>query len=149
MALAVLTHRIHEHMPVTKHLQFELKEWRDETLLLMAPLAVNANDKGSFFAGSQVALCTLAGWAFTTLLAEQEVEGLVDVVAVNSDIHYQVPLLTDAFFQVQPLNAALFKRRMQRRGKAKLKLDVQVLNQAAEVTSMFSAVYYAREPRLL
>lgn len=147
MALIELTQRIHTHIPITQYIGFKLAGWEAETLTLAAPLAVNSNDKGSFFAGSQVTLCTLAGWALTTLLAEQVVGEQVDVVAVNSDIHYQIPLLTDAVVTARGLNSALFLRRIKRRGKAKLKVEVEIRNQANEITSVFSAVYYARYPQ--
>lgn len=149
MSLTELTQRIQTHIPVTRHLGFSLQRWESDVLSVTAPLEINRNDKGSFFAGSQVALCTLSGWALTTLLAEQALDAVVDVVAVNSDIHYQVPLLTDAQVRARTLGAGLFARRMKRRGKAKLKVEVTLLNQNGEVTSMFSAVYYARTPQQL
>jgi|SRR5699024_10620971 len=144
MALTKLTQRIQTHIPITQHIGFELKAWETDVLTVMAPLAVNSNDKGSFFAGSQVMLCTLAGWGLATLLAEQAIDEPVDVVAVNNDIHYQIPLLTDALVTARGLSTALFLRRIKRRGKAKLKVEVEVRNQANEITSVFSAVYYAR-----
>ncbi len=147
MALQALTQRIHHHIPLAKHTAFELQTWQEHRLQLTAPLAVNSNDKGSFFAGSQVALCTLGGWALTTLMAEQVAGRTVDVVAVNSNMHYQIPLLTAAQVEVQGVNGDLFCRRIQRRGRAKLQVEVKVYNQAGEITTVFSAIYYARTPQ--
>ena len=149
MALTELTQRIHAHIPITQHIGFEFIEWDADLLTATAPLQVNRNDKGSFFAGSQVTLCTLAGWGLTTLLAEQATEEPVDVVAVNSDIHYQIPLFSDAQVAALGFNTTLFVKRIKRRGKAKLRVEVQLLNQAGEVTSLFSAIYYARVARKL
>ncbi len=56
-------------IPLTAHLDFQFTDFNGEQLTPTAPLGPNHNDKGTFFAGSQATLLTLAGWACTTLMA--------------------------------------------------------------------------------
>ncbi|WP_299126110.1 YiiD C-terminal domain-containing protein, partial [uncultured Alcanivorax sp.] len=71
MDLATLAEQVRDAIPLTRHLDFQLETFDGQSLTLTAPLAPNHNDKGTFFAGSQSALLTLAGWSLTTLLARQ------------------------------------------------------------------------------
>lgn len=144
MAFSEFTERVHQEIPFTQHLQFEILSQQGSNLTMVAPLSVNANDKGSFFAGSQVTLCTLAGWSLTTLLSQRVLTEHVDVVAVRSDIHYQKPLLSDARVTAKALNYDKFKNRLMRRGKASLDISVWLKNQNGEITTAYTAVYYAR-----
>jgi len=54
-------------------------------LVLEAPLAINFNDKRTAFAGTLASLCTLSGWAMTSLICEAA--GLkADIAAIHSEI---------------------------------------------------------------
>ena len=98
--LDALADRVRAAIPLTTHLDFRFTAFDGERLTLTAPLAPNHNDKGTFFAGSQAALLTLAGWACTTLMADSvaanaavgEGEASVDVVAVESSLQFRAPL---------------------------------------------------------
>lgn len=93
--LEVFAEHIREQIPLTRHLDFQILSWDGDTLHMKAGLAPNINDKGSVFAGSQTALLTLAGWAYTTLLSLPED---VDVVAAGSEIAFAAPIMGDAEF---------------------------------------------------
>lgn len=144
--LTALAERVREAIPLTRHLDFSLLEWRSGELLLGAPLAPNVNDKGTFFAGSQAALLTLGGWALTTLEGEVCVPQ-VDVVAAESALQYVAPLRADATLRVQASEEDLdrFARRLTRRGRARLAISATLLSPSGEVVARFNAQYLARD----
>lgn len=144
--LAALEARIRAHIPLAEHLAFRLDRHDPGALLLHAPLEPNVNDKGTFFAGSQAALLALAGWALTTLEAEQRV-ARADVMAVESSLQHLAPARFDARLQARATPAALerFRDRLGRRGRGKLELQVELLGPAGERATTYQGLYMARQ----
>ncbi|MFP1683290.1 YiiD C-terminal domain-containing protein [Alloalcanivorax sp. C16-1] len=150
--LDALAERVRAAIPLTRHLAFRFTGFDGATLTLTAPLAPNHNDKGTFFAGSQVALLTLAGWACTTLLAEAliaetaDIEGLVDVVAVEGNQNYRLPLDDDLTLTatVTDNDRRRFRERLARRGKATLTVDARATNPAGDTVCEYQGLYLAR-----
>src|SRR5699024_493846 len=145
MLLTNLTQRIHQNIPISQYYAFELMDWQAETLIVSAPLSGNNNDKGTFFAGSQVALCTLSGWALTTLLAEKTHEPNVDVVAVETAIRYVKPLESQATLRAVAKNMRQFQQRFVSKKRAVLMLSVAIVNDQGEITSEFTGRYFATQ----
>ncbi len=133
---------IREHIPLTRHLDFQLLEWDGERLRMRAGLAVNVNDKGSLFAGSQTALLTLAGWAYTTLLARPL---QVDVVAGTSSMAFRAPIRAD--MEITAIASAdscdRFRQRLLRRGKAPLTVSVLAGEVGGSPTTEYQGNYLA------
>lgn len=145
--LTALTERICDRIPLTRQLGFTLAEHRPGQLRMTAPLAPHINDKGTFFAGSQSALLTLAGWSLTTLEAEAVNSDLGNnVVAVESSLRYLAPLAADAVITARASDDALtlFRERYARKGKAVLLLTVTLCDPHGKLASEFDAVYLAR-----
>lgn len=142
--LSQLEERIREQIPLTQHLGFRLEQRVAARLTLAATLDGNSNDKGTMFAGSITSLCTLVGWALTTLLAE-EAGVQADVLAVKNAIRYQLPIQSDARFTTSVDEDALasFDERLTRRGKARLPVQVEVWA-AGECCASFEGDYLAR-----
>ncbi len=72
--------------------QFDVRSTRVDTsgLVLEAPLAINFNDKHTAFAGTLASLCTLSGWAMTSLICKAA--GLkADIAAMHSERTYARP----------------------------------------------------------
>lgn len=145
-ALSALEQRIREHIPLCRHLTFELLHHQPGALRLSAPLQDHINDKSTFFAGSQAALFTLGGWALTTLEAEQVAGQPVDVVAVENQLKYTAPLAGDMVINVtaEAEGLALFSQRLARRGKARLSLTAVGLSPSEETVSLWRGEYLAR-----
>ncbi|WP_101676207.1 YiiD C-terminal domain-containing protein [Alloalcanivorax mobilis] len=124
--LTALARKVRDAIPLTRHLAFEYLHFDGDTLTLQAPLEPNHNDKNTFFAGSQAALVTLAGWSLTTLLAEHHGHPS-DVVAVDSQLRYTRPL-TGALRLHARLDddtaLARFRDGLQRKGRARLAVTV-------------------------
>lgn len=140
-----LARQVRDAIPLTGHLSFDYQDFDGELLTVTAPLAPNHNDKGTFFAGSQAALVTLAGWSLTTLLANRA--GLPsDVVAVKSELRYTLPLHGDLRLQARADDdqRQRFNERLRHKGRAALTVTVRGLNPAGDVVCEFQGVYLAR-----
>jgi len=144
-----LARRVRAAIPLTSHLDFRFTGFDGERLTLTAPLAPNHNDKGTFFAGSQSALLTLAGWACTTLMADAVVgpDGpSVDVVAVESSLQYRAPLSGDIVIHAQGEagQSGRFHQRLKRRGKASLRVLAQATDANGVLVCEYQGLYLAR-----
>ena len=152
--LDALADRVRAAIPLTTHLDFRFTAFDGERLTLTAPLAPNHNDKGTFFAGSQAALLTLAGWACTTLMADSvaanaavgEGEASVDVVAVESSLQFRSPL--HGAIEIRAWagdgESGRFHQRLKRRGKASLAILARATDAQGVVVSEYQGLYLAR-----
>ncbi|WP_414433531.1 YiiD C-terminal domain-containing protein [Alcanivorax sp. IL1] len=109
------------------------------------PLGPNHNDKGTFFAGSQSALLTLAGWGLTTLLAQQSGHP-ADVVAVETSLEYKLPLDGDLQItaSISEEDRERFAQRLSRRGKATLRIHAKGTDVDGKVVCLYQGLYLAR-----
>lgn len=152
--LDALADRVRAAIPLTTHLDFRFTAFDGERLTLTAPLAPNHNDKGTFFAGSQAALLTLAGWACTTLMADSvaanaavgEGAASVDVVAVESSLQFRAPLHGDIEIRARAEDgeSGRFHQRLKRRGKASLAILARATDAQGVVVSEYQGLYLAR-----
>lgn len=143
-SLVALAEQIRSAIPLSRHLDFRLLERDGARLTLAAPLAPNQNDKGTMFAGSISTLSTLAGWALTGQLAA-DLGCEVDVLAVSGSIEYLLPIQAEAIFvaTADAELAPLFAERLPRKGRARLRVQVEVCV-AEAVCARFSGDYLAR-----
>ena len=145
MDLDALAERVRDAIPLTRHLDFTFTDFDGLSLIVTAPLGPNHNDKGTFFAGSQSALLTLAGWGLTTLLAQQS-GNPADVVAVETSLEYKLPLQGDLQIAVS-INEEerdRFVQRLSRRGKATLRVHAQGSATDGKVVCLYQGLYLAR-----
>lgn len=145
MDLAALAEQVRNAIPLTRHLAFQLETFDGQALTLTAPLAPNHNDKGTFFAGSQSALLTLAGWSLTTLLARQAGVN-ADVVAVKTGLEYLLPLNSDIHITATAStdDISRFEHRLHRRGKASLAILAQGTSANGARVCEYQGLYLAR-----
>jgi thioesterase domain-containing protein len=138
---------LRDAMPVAGRLGVEVADYRDGTLSLRAPLALNLNDKGTAFAGSLAMIATLAGWSLVwLLLREHGVNG--DIVLQDSTVKYLRPVVEDFVAtaavpggsEVQPMLDALA-----RKGKGRLKLEVTVADSAGVIVRFIGRYVVARK----
>lgn len=147
--LEALAARVRAAIPLTTHLDFRFTDFNGEQLTLTAPLGPNHNDKGTFFAGSQASLLTLAGWACTTLMADSAVgeeEASVDVVAVESSLQFRAPLHGDIEIRARADDgeSGRFHQRLKRRGKATLRILAQATDAQGLLVCEYQGLYLAR-----
>ncbi|MCK0152899.1 thioesterase domain-containing protein [Alcanivorax sp. S6407] len=143
ISLDTLAEQVRDAIPLTRHLHFRFEEFDGDRLVLCAPLGPNHNDKGTFFAGSQSALLTLAGWSLTTLLAHQ-CDLPADVVAVETQLKYTLPLDSDLRITVTTEQRQRFEQRLEARGKASLRITAVGCGDDGKTVCEFTAAYLAR-----
>ena len=142
---AALTAVWHDRMPLTTALGVEIGTLDGERLELLLPLAPNVNHKGTVFAGSLSALATLAGWSALWLVL-REAHEQAHVVIQDASIHYKVPARGDVTARVAlPAGAAREKwlGALGKKGRARLGLEVEVVDAAGEVVATFEGRYVA------
>ena len=136
-----LRHRVH----MTGHFQIMAGDLTGDSLTLCAPLEANLNDKQTAFAGTLATLCTLSGWAMTSLVCGER--GLeADIAVVRSDIAYLRPCgddpITARCFRPDALVVTQFLDEMQSRARAELELRAEVRSrekQAVEFVGRYCA----------
>ena len=89
-ALERLVRYLRENVPMARHFDIRAGQVDDRELVLEAPLASNFNDKQTAFAGTLASLCTLSGWAMTSLVCE-EAGYQTDIAVIRSDVRYARP----------------------------------------------------------
>ncbi len=144
--LLALQQQIETQIPLTQALALQLQERQSHTLSLTAPLAPNCNDKGTMFAGSISTLCTLAGWALATLLAE-DVGYNADVLAVKNQMHFIAPIQSEAqvVASVTPDSPSQIKKHLDKKQRARCVVTVEV-TAAQHTCARFEGSYLVRAP---
>lgn len=140
--------RIMEQIPLTRAMGFERIEYDGRDLAFELALEPNHNDKGTAFAGALSAAANLCGWGTVMLLLESDPrhrDTRYDAVIRDSRLEYMLPVTQDFRVQARLPDAAqveAFLVRLQERGKARLDLRVEVVEQA-KVCFQFSGSYVA------
>lgn len=102
----------------------------DSAVILRAPLAANANHKGTAFGGSIYSLAVLAGWAWLTRdLASREIDG--DAVIQESSMRFLKPVHGELRACVDIPGATeveKFHKALGRAGRGRIRLCVNVCN---------------------
>src|ERR1700728_4741424 len=89
-----LLERIGREFLLAKHIGIVVESADDASVVLRAPLAPNANFKGTAFGGSLFSVAVLTGWAWITrYLAVQRLNA--EAVIQESSIRYRLPVQGD------------------------------------------------------
>jgi len=145
-ALERLVRYLRENVPMARHFDIQAGPVDGRGLVLEAPLASNFNDKQTAFAGTLASLCTLSGWAMTSLVCE-DAGYQTDIAVVRSDVRYARPC-TEQIISARccwpaPEDAAAFIATLGERSRAALSLDAEVHSQS-EVAVVYSGDYSAK-----
>lgn len=139
----ILTQLIHENIPLSEAMQFNIETLGDQSIVVAAPLSPNINIHGTGFAGSLYSLSALSAWSLTTHLVSQA--GLqADVVMAKAEIRYRRPVQGEirCFSECMPEVAASFIQHLSNTGRGRLSLMVEV-GKSADV--VFSASMIASQ----
>ena len=136
---------LHQHIPLTAHMEVGVHLIDAAGVRLTAPLAPNINHRQTAFGGSAAALATLACWTLIHLrLVELPLQS--SIVVRRSTMDYEAPIDTDfAAFCPSPDTAAWtqFTEELTRRGKGRIDLAAEVLCRevrAASFAGQFVAI---------
>lgn len=115
-------------IPLARAMQLSLREYRDDTLVLAAPLAPNVNDKGCAFGGSLGSLLTLAGWGLIVLHLRR-LRVACEVYVQDSQMRYLAPVWADFTAHARLAEGeswSAFGSTLAARGRARLRVHCRV-----------------------
>ncbi len=139
-----LQRRIVTEFALARHIGIVVESADDGALVLEAPLAANANFKGTAFGGSLFSVAVLTGWAWVTrYLATLDMPA--DAVIQESTMRYLVPVQGALRATLVPPSAAQtekFRRMLQRAGRGRIRLEVRI-HQGETLASEFEGVFAA------
>ena len=126
--IADFEHAVLGEIPLARAMQLRVAAYRDDELVLAAPLAPNVNDKGCAFGGSLASLLTLAGWGLIVLHL-RALGRDCDVYVQDSHMRYLAPVWGD--FNAHAQLAAseswqTFDAALGARGKARTRVHCRV-----------------------
>lgn len=123
----------------------ELVSYDARTVELSAPLSLNSNDKGTFFAGSIYSTMVLSGWALVTRLLEDK-GFYADVVIATSSIDYKKPAVCDVVAKAvlsREESLSSFITTIENKGRGKIDVE-SVLSSNGIISATFNGLYVAR-----
>jgi thioesterase domain-containing protein len=123
-----LQRRIVQEFALARHIGVVVDSADDAAVVLRAPLAPNANYKGTAFGGSLYSVAVLAGWAWATrYLAAREFAA--DAVIQESNVRFLKPVVGELRARAAaPAEAqiAKFRKMLERAGRGRIRLHVEV-----------------------
>ena len=129
---------------LARHIGIVVESADDGAVVLRAPLAPNANYKGTAFGGSLFSIAVLTGWAWVTRYLEAR--GLpADAVIQESSVHFLAPVRGDLRASAAaPSGAQIdkFRRMLQRAGRGRIRLRVEI-NYEQTLAALFEGVFAA------
>jgi thioesterase domain-containing protein len=139
-----LQNRIVREFALAKHIGIVVESADDDAVVLSAPLAPNANYKGTAFGGSLYSVAVLTGWAWVTrYLAARGLAA--DAVIQESSVRFLAPVLGDLRARTTaPSEAQIekFRKMLQRAGRGRIRLRVEI-NYGDTVAALFEGVFAA------
>ena len=139
-----LQNRIVAEFPLARHLGVVIESADDSGLILCAPLAANANHKGTAFGGSLFSVAVLAGWAWVTrFLAGSDIAA--DAVIQESTMRYLAPVqgeLRATLMTPCSANTDKFLKMLHRSGRGRIGLTVEIHHDAILATH-FEGIFAA------
>ncbi|WP_299772131.1 YiiD C-terminal domain-containing protein [uncultured Pseudoteredinibacter sp.] len=134
--LEEFTSEIHRDIPLSQHMGFRFCKFNcaiesGADLYTELPLAPNLNDKNTAFGGSIATLATLSGWSLVTLISRQ-LDLSSEVVVYHSEQSFDAPITADlhSIAKVPTEDLESFADKLEKEGRAKLTVDVEIFGQA-------------------
>jgi thioesterase domain-containing protein len=139
-----LQNRIVGEFMLARHIGIVVESADDSAVVLRAPLAANANYKGTAFGGSLYSVAVLTGWAWVTrYLAARGLAA--DAVIQESSVRFLAPVKGELRASVAaPPDAQIdkFSRMLQRAGRGRIRLRVEI-NYDQTLATLFEGVFAA------
>jgi len=139
-----LQDRITSEFALARHIGIVVESADDAAVVLRAPLAPNANYKGTAFGGSLYSLSVLTGWAWITrYLAARGV--LADAVIQESNTRFLAPVQGELRASAAaPPDAQIekFRKMLQRAGRGRIRLRVDI-HYDQTLATLFEGVFAA------
>jgi len=124
----------------------ELASYKTKELVLTAPLEMNSNDKGTFFAGSIYSTMVLSGWALVTMvLSDRGI--MAEVVIATSTIDYTAPAKDDVESHAGLVDSDGIEKLLESievKGRGKILVTSELISGGVKCAA-FSGTYVAKE----
>ena len=139
-----LQQRILGEFALAKHIGIEVEAADDAVVVLRAPLAPNANYKGTAFGSRLYSVAVLTGWAWVTrYLAARGLSA--DAVIQESSVRFLVPVegelrASAAAPAVEQIDK--FRKMLQRAGRGRIRLRVDI-HYDQTLATLFEGVFAA------
>ena len=141
-----LQKRITSEFALARHIGVVVERADDFGLVLSAPLAPNANYKGTAFGGSLFSVAVLTGWAWLTRYLDAA-QVAADAVIQESTIRYLAPvhgILSATLVPPTTAHIEKFRKMLQRAGRGRIRLIVDI-RQGPTLAAKFEGVFAAAE----
>jgi len=113
----------HQTIPVSEFMQISPLGYRDNQLMVTAPLPPNINLHQTMFAGSIYTLATLTGWGMIWL--QQRIGGVEgEIVLADGHVRYLAPISGSSTAKVSWPDVDLSRLTLGRRVKVKLVVEI-------------------------
>jgi thioesterase domain-containing protein len=136
--------RIAGEFILARHIGVVVESADDSAVVMRAPLAPNANYKGTAFGGSLYSLAVLAGWAWVTrYLAARGLSA--DTVIQESRVRFLAPVRGELRASAAaPPEAEInkFRKMLQRAGRGRIRLSVEIVC-GQTLATLFEGVFAA------
>jgi thioesterase domain-containing protein len=139
-----LQNRILGEFMLARHIGIVVESADDAAVVLRAPLAANANYKGTAFGGSLYSLAVLTGWAWVTRYLESRGVS-ADAVIQESSTRFLAPVQGELRANaVAPSDAQVdkFRKMLQRAGRGRIRVRVEICYEQTLAT-LFEGVFVA------
>jgi len=139
-----LQQRILGEFALARHIGIEVESADDGAVVLRAPLAANANYKGTAFGGSLYSVAVLTGWAWVTrYLAARGLSA--DAVIQESSVRFLVPVHGELRASAAaPAEDQIdkFRKMLQRAGRGRIRVRVDI-HYDQTLATLFEGVFAA------
>jgi thioesterase domain-containing protein len=139
-----LQERIDREITLAKHIRVIVESASDAALELRAPLAPNANHKGTAFGGSLYSLAVLTGWAWATrYLAMRALAA--DAVIQESSMRFLTPVRGEmrACIEVPAAeDVEKFHKMLERAGRGRIRLRINMYH-GETLAAVFDGLFAA------
>jgi thioesterase domain-containing protein len=139
-----LQRRIDREFPLARHIGILVESAEDSCVVLCAPLAPNANFKGTAFGGSLFSIAVLSGWAWVArYLAARQLSA--DAVVQESKMRYLVPVqgsLRASLTAPSAEQIEKFRKMLRRAGRGRIRLHVDI-REGHAVAAQFDGLFAA------
>ena len=134
-----------KHIPISAAMGVKVDRACSNQIILSAPLSNNINHKNTVFGGSLHAVATLACWSLLHINLLNLLKENCQIVIASSEIQYLAPVSSD--FKTEShmpdaLNWECFIKTLRKRGKARLKLSAQII-QESQLCVDYSGIFVA------
>ena len=139
-----LQKRITAEFALARHIGIVVDSAGDAGVTIRAPLAHNANYKGTAFGGSMYSVAVLAGWAWVTRYLAAEHVG-ADTVIQDSSMRFLVPVRGELHAHAAapaPARIDKFRKMLLRAGRGRISVRVE-LHTNDELAALFVGEFAA------